>query len=203
MRSAAAKKVGKCRCQNSNHADLQKLTGAEAFHQGLWGGGECRHAAVSGPPEEPATRRGSAFARTNGAARQLRASNALGTEAEGRTSLTRTERAQERFARKNEAAELRRAFDTLDTKADGRLDAEELGRLLAKLSHRARKARLQHCLKHSSGHKLSTAAAQRLDIPERLDISSAWRTSPSLMRKLWVKVAWRSGTKSDGTLISC
>jgi len=86
--------------------------------------------------------------------------------------LTRTQRAQERFARKNEAAELRRAFDTLDTKADGRLDAEELGRLLAKLSHRARKARLQHCLKHPSGHKLSIAAAQSLDTPERLDISS-------------------------------
>ncbi len=49
--------------------------------------------------------------------------------------------AQERFARKNEAAELRRAFDLLDSKADGRLDAEELGRVLARLSHRARKAR--------------------------------------------------------------
>jgi hypothetical protein len=51
------------------------------------------------------------------------------------------EHAQERFARKNEAAELRRAFDLLDSKADGRLDAEELGRVLARLSHRARKAR--------------------------------------------------------------
>ena len=49
--------------------------------------------------------------------------------------------AQERFARKNEAAELRRAFDALDSKGDGRLDAEELGRVLARLNHKARKAR--------------------------------------------------------------
>ena len=48
---------------------------------------------------------------------------------------------QERFARKNEGAELRRAFDTLDSKSDGRLDAEELGRVLARLNHKARKAR--------------------------------------------------------------
>ena len=49
--------------------------------------------------------------------------------------------AQERFARKNEGAELRRAFDTLDSRGDGRLDAEELGRVLARLNHKARKAR--------------------------------------------------------------
>lgn len=48
---------------------------------------------------------------------------------------------QERFARKDEGAELRRAFNTLDSKCDGRLDAEELGRVLARLNHKARKAR--------------------------------------------------------------